>query len=134
MERNFKKALDFVLRWEGEYSNNPSDPGGETKYGISKKAYPGLDVSSLTLEKATEIYQRDYWGPIGGDDLKEGFDVAAFDSAVNCGVRITLAWLSKSSSAMDLIMYRLSHYINLNKPMFLRGWVNRLLALWGEVR
>ena len=33
---NFDKAFELVIGHEGGYSNNPKDPGGETKYGISK--------------------------------------------------------------------------------------------------
>ena len=33
----FDKAFDLVIGAEGGYVNDPKDPGGETKYGISKK-------------------------------------------------------------------------------------------------
>lgn len=58
---DFSKAIDFVLDNEGGYSNNPADPGGETNFGISKRAYPYLDIKNLTREEAITIYQRDYW-------------------------------------------------------------------------
>lgn len=51
MDSNFTKAMQFISKWEGEYSNDPFDPGGETKYGISKRAYPNLDIKNLTKEK-----------------------------------------------------------------------------------
>ena len=54
--KDFDKALKFVLKWEGGYSNDPNDPGGETKYGISKRSYPELDISKLTLEQAKDIF------------------------------------------------------------------------------
>src|SRR5207302_958519 len=57
----FDKAIGTVLEHEGGYSFDPNDPGGETKYGISRKAYPGLDVKALTLDQAKAIYKRDYW-------------------------------------------------------------------------
>jgi lysozyme family protein len=57
----FQKAIDYVLANEGGYVNNPSDPGGETNFGISKRAYPFLDIKNLTREEAAVIYQRDYW-------------------------------------------------------------------------
>ena len=37
---SFQKAIEFVLRWEGGYVNDPDDPGGETNFGISKRAHP----------------------------------------------------------------------------------------------
>jgi len=60
MSDNFERCIAFVLRHEGGYVNDPRDPGGETKYGISKRAYPGLDIKNLTEEQAKEIYRQDY--------------------------------------------------------------------------
>ena len=57
----FDYALDFVLREEGGYTNNPNDPGGETNYGICKRNYPNLDIKGLTRAQAIAIYRRDYW-------------------------------------------------------------------------
>ena len=71
--------------WEGGYVNHPNDPGGETKYGISKKSYPDLDISSLTLDQALEIYKNDYWDKIRGDLLPYKIDTIIYDWAVNSG-------------------------------------------------
>lgn len=58
----FQKFFEeWVLKAEGGYSNNKKDPGGETKYGISKKQYPKVDIKSLTKKDAADIYYRDYW-------------------------------------------------------------------------
>ena len=40
----FERAIDKTLAWEGGYVNDPKDPGGETKYGISKRAHPDVDT------------------------------------------------------------------------------------------
>lgn len=60
-EDRFRYAVEVVLRHEGGYVNDPSDPGGETKYGISKRSYPHLDIANLTREEAIAIYRRDWW-------------------------------------------------------------------------
>jgi len=60
MKATFDNAVNFVLQWEGGYSNDPEDPGKETNFGISKKSYPGLDIKNLTKEKAREIYYLDF--------------------------------------------------------------------------
>ena len=60
-DSTFEKSFLFVLKWEGGYVNDPNDPGGETKYGISKRAYPTLDIKNLTIEQAKNIYFKDYW-------------------------------------------------------------------------
>jgi lysozyme family protein len=58
---NFDIAIGPVLANEGGYVSNPNDPGGETKYGISKRQYPDLDIKNLSLDQAKEIYRRNYW-------------------------------------------------------------------------
>ena len=57
----FSDAIDTVLAQEGGYVNDPLDPGGETKWGISKRQYPDLDIKAITREEAVAIYKRDYW-------------------------------------------------------------------------
>ena len=58
----FKKAFDDLINWEGEqYTKDPDDPGGETKFGISKKAFPNLDIKNLTKDEAEKIYYDGYW-------------------------------------------------------------------------
>jgi len=85
-EERFRHAVEVVLRHEGGYVNDPADPGGETKYGISKRAYPHLDIAGLTREQAIEIYRRDWWDRYGYDRIRS-LDVATkvFDLAVNMG-------------------------------------------------
>ena len=61
----FDDAFEALMAHEGGYANDPRDPGGETKYGISKRAYPAVDIRNLTLEAAKAIYKRDYWRPVG---------------------------------------------------------------------
>ena len=50
-----------LIRREGGYVNDPADAGGETKYGISKRSYPNLDIANLTKQEAYSIFERDYW-------------------------------------------------------------------------
>lgn len=83
-------ASDWILQTEGGYVNDPADPGGETKYGISKKAYPNVDIKNLTLDKAREIYRRDYWTACRCDDLPQRVALAVFDGAVNMGVKTSV--------------------------------------------
>lgn len=82
---SFNKAVEFVLKHEGYYSNDPSDAGGETKFGISKRAYPNLDIKNLTRDKAIDIYKRDYWDKLPAD-LPIPIRCVLFDCAVNTGV------------------------------------------------
>jgi lysozyme family protein len=81
---SFKLAIPSVINNEGGYENNPADPGGETKYGISKRKYPDLDIKNLTLEQAMEIYQRDYWDT-AWEALPQDIATKLLDMAVNMG-------------------------------------------------
>ncbi len=97
---DFAKALAFALKWEvgnapnGGYTNDPRDPGGETKYGISKRSYPHLDIANLTLDAARDIYHYDYWLASGNQDshcseLPWPLNAVHFDCTVNVGNRKT---------------------------------------------
>ena len=81
----FQKAVALILKHEGGYVNDPRDPGGETNFGISKRAYPTEDIAGLTRARATELYHRDYWQGIKGDELPAPLALVVFDMAVNAG-------------------------------------------------
>ena len=65
----FDRCIRAVLSEEGGLSDHQQDPGGLTKYGISRRAYPDLDIRRLTMDDVIEIYRRDYWNPVHGTDL-----------------------------------------------------------------
>lgn len=54
-------AIRQVISLEGGYVNNKKDSGGETKYGISHKAFPDVDIKNLTEQEAKDIYFKHYW-------------------------------------------------------------------------
>ena len=155
---SFEKAIEFVLKHEGGYVFDRDDPGGETKYGISKRAYPQLDIKSLTKEEAKAIYRRDYWEKIKGDELPFKVACVLLDSAVNCGVFKASLWfqmaikqICKENIVLDgiigkktlkafksckvcnvalfVIGLRIDHYISLNKTKYLKGWLRRVADL-----
>jgi lysozyme family protein len=90
---DFDQAFERLIGHEGGYVNNPKDPGGETKYGISRRSYPAEDIANLTLERAKAIYLRDYWGPAGCDAVPDGLKFDVFDAAVNSGVTTAIRLL-----------------------------------------
>jgi lysozyme family protein len=93
---NFDQAFERLIGHEGGYVNNPADPGGETKFGISKRAYPGEDIAGLTLERAKALYLRDYWGPAGCDAVPDHIRFDLFDAAVNAGVKRSVQMLQSA--------------------------------------
>ena len=68
-----KEVIDGIIRAESdEYTNNPNDRGGPTKYGITLATLRSLpsygdataaDVQKLTREKAEQIYSDIYCYP-----------------------------------------------------------------------
>lgn len=91
--RVWESAFDLLMKNEGGYVDNPHDKGGKTKYGISKTSYPNEDIENLTIERAKEIYKRDYWSRCKCDSLPDALAVAVFDFAVNSGVNRAIRYL-----------------------------------------
>src|SRR3954462_14266314 len=96
----FAAALDFVLKREGGYHIDPIDPGGETSFGISKRAYPGLDIKALTRDKAASIYFTDYWCKAGCPTLPAPVALVGFDAAVNAGVSAAASMFKDARAAV----------------------------------
>ncbi len=92
----FDRALEFVLRYEGGICDDPRDSGGLTKFGISQKAYPALDIRALTLPEAKDIYRTDYWNACKCNELPAPLAIILFDSAVNQGTKIAIRSLQKA--------------------------------------
>lgn len=82
----FDTCVQFVLNEEGGYSHNPKDPGGETRYGISKRAYPDLNIKELKINQAIDIYNRDYWILGRCHLLPDRMQLCFFDACVNQGI------------------------------------------------
>lgn len=145
---NFDIAFDRLMGHEGGYSDDKNDPGGETNWGISKRAYPGIDIRALTRDGAKEIYLRDYWQPLG--DAHPAIKFQVFDFAVNGGLATGLRklqaavgvaddghWGPHSAAALaametnDVLMrfnaQRLRFYTSLRLwPTYGKGWTNRV--------
>jgi lysozyme family protein len=98
---NFDDAFAKVIGNEGGYVNDPQDPGGETKYGISKRAYPNEDIAGLTLDRAKAIYRLHYWAAAGCDAVPELLKFEVFDMAVNQGVSASVKALQYAAGVED---------------------------------
>lgn len=155
---DWQKSIAFVLEMEGsaEVENDPLDRGGQTKFGISKSAYPNVDIANLTLDQAKDIYRRDYWAAVHGDELPWPFSIATFDCAVNQGSGIARRILQlalrievdgnigpKTVSAAHaageevvrrFLSLRLAHYTRIcvdhpDQLHWATNWANRVLRL-----
>lgn len=144
MNDNFEKCVQFIFDREGRvFENDPNDPGGGTKFGISHKAYPNLGIENLTEDQAKAIYLRDYWNVMKCDNLAQQFGprfaLAVFDTAVNQGVGMATDILEEMSgeslfTTEKYLLKRLRHYSNLiqKKPdleRYCHNWMLRVIKV-----
>lgn len=102
---NFDRAFDLLLGHEGGYSNHPSDPGGETMWGVTRRValqegYQG-DMHALPLDIAKTIYRKRYWDAVQADQLPESVRYTVFDAAVNSGPTQAIKWLQRALDVGD---------------------------------
>jgi len=99
MSNDFEKSLAFVLKHETEFEkghygdmdfvrteHDPHDAGGTTRFGIDQRSHEGVDIDKLTVEQATQIYRKDYWGKGNCQELPWPISLAHFDGCVNVGI------------------------------------------------
>jgi len=157
---NFIDAIVKTLAKEGgaKFTDVPNDKGGATKFGISQAAYPTLDIRNLTEQQARDIYKRDYWDRVRGDDITSQLIAEnIFDTAVNMGVRTTSRLVqnmleidpadgvigsaslgvinqqSEKDFMLKFTIIKIGYYAsicnkNREQSKFLLGWVNRALG------
>jgi lysozyme family protein len=154
-DKRRENIIDLIIEIEGgdKLVDDPRDPGGLTKYGISQRAFPSEDIRGLTIERARELYTTHYWNPIRGDELPWGYALSMFDCAVNQGVGSSIRFMQRSlginadgafgpitlrtllaSNVIDVVPEfmdrRLQHYMSLpNYDRFGRGWRKRLFHI-----
>jgi len=156
----FDLAIGKTLAHEGgaTFTDDPTDRGGATKYGISQLAYPDLDIRNLTEQQARDIYKRDYWDRVRADEItSQAVAENIFDTGVNMGVRTgsrlaqvaaeiepadgiigsqSLKVINKCNEELFISNYtiakiaRYAYICNRNKSQkrFLLGWINRALG------
>lgn len=98
---SFELCFDRLIKTEAEYVNNPDDPGGETKWGISKRSYPHLNIASLTRDDARQIYLGDFWNRVNADRLPDSVAYQLFDFAVNSGIETAVRYLQRALRVAD---------------------------------
>lgn len=97
----FADVFARTLGHEAGYVNDPHDPGGETKWGISQRSYPDLNIRDLTRDQAMHIYERDFWLRVDADKLPGSVAFQLFDFAVNSGIETTVRYLQRAVGVAD---------------------------------
>ena len=155
MSKNFQKSLKRVLKHEGGYVNHPSDPGGETNFGITKSTarsygYHG-SMRTIPMTVVEKIYKSQYWDAMSCENFDCALAYQLFDAAVNHGLlnarkilqrtikvkddgiigAVSLAAIRQLDTADLVQMFnaeRISFYTRISTfPTFGRGWMNRMV-------
>lgn len=156
-----KESIVRTIELEGGFTDHPDDrgnytPSGElkgTKYGISARAYPSLDIKNLSYEEAYKIYELDYWDKVVKIHYPREIKPMMFDMAVNHGINgankilqraakvkadgiigpVTMLAV-KNVTITDLALERCKRFalITEKRPknlVFLKGWINRVIEM-----
>ena len=106
-------------------------------------------MRGLTPEKVAPLYEQRYWRPTYCEVLPRGLDFLIFSMGINAGTGRSIKLLQsclgcvadgvigprtmeliKSANVADLIQRfseaRRNYYRSLNKPVFEKGWLNRV--------
>ena len=108
------------------------DRGGPTKYGISQRAYPKLDIKNLTREQAIELAKKDYWDKNKIDQLDPSLREIHFDTAFNKGNSAAQKLLERSGGDPTKYLDERQKYYNEivksdpSQKKFQKGWANRV--------
>ena len=154
---DFGKAVARLIDREGGYVKDADDAGGETKFGISKRSYPALDIPNLTKEDARDVYFADFWDPLSCDSFaSQVVAEAVLDFAVTSSVKRSVRALQQAAGVAidgvvgpqtlaaiaaggDLVaarftVIRMAYYAELARKQkknqkFLAGWILRSAAV-----
>lgn len=131
----FEEAMAFVLKHEGGYVFDPSDPGGETRYGIAKRSHPNVDIKNLTLQGALDIYLKEYWNCYQLEQLTSPLTVVVMDSYVQHNPNKVKQFITDAKGDWnEIISHRRIYYLQLIEKnptlfKFKNGWMARLTDL-----
>jgi len=80
----FVAVVTFVISvLEDPLGTGNTDSGGLTRWGISQKAHPDVDVANLTKDEAIRIYHDEYWMPARCDLLPRALALQFFTAYIN---------------------------------------------------
>lgn len=155
----FDRAAEWILAREGEWGKVPNDRGGRTRFGISERSFPNVDLDTLTWPGAKELYRTEFWAKVKGDSLGWPLGLVVFDWAVISGALRPVMELQRAvgvkadgiigpktlaamvrlpahQTALRLLAERVDFHVadwNLNQEQPLEGWMNRVVLLGVEL-
>lgn len=137
-EQGFDYCVNFVIDALEGGDAMVVDSGGKTKFGISQKAHPTLNIPELTRAMAVAIYREQYWTPAGCELVPWPFNLIVFDTAVNEGVTQAVKMRLKAYNWAEMLMERVGRYAHLadspEMTKFFRGWIGRCVTLYNKAK
>lgn len=108
MSDAFDAAIADLLGVEGDFSDDPADSGGATRYGITeavarRHGYTG-SMRALPAETAKAIYRADYWDAQNLNAvamLSRRVAWELFDTGVNCGISVAGEFLQAALNVFN---------------------------------
>lgn len=102
---NFEQAFDALIQHEGGYANLANDPGGETRYGITKavareNGYTG-DMRQLPLETAKQIAKVKYWDKVQAEVWPPALRFDLFDCTYHSGPTQAIKLMQRALNVAD---------------------------------
>jgi lysozyme family protein len=156
MGSDVNTVFSFIVSEEGStFTDNPADPGGCSKYGVTLSTWKNYigdstvtcnELKSITYLQALAVFKRNYWGVASA--LPTGLDLCVADMSYNAGYKNatlilqrvvgavddgvlgpkTLASVNAYNPAKAIIQYGVlcaDYYKSLNNPVFIKGWLAR---------
>jgi len=110
---DFNEAFNATMGHEGGYVDDPTDSGGETYRGISRRFNPGwpgwkfIDVMKPNIDDdhldkfVRKFYKMLYWDKNRLDEFDQKTANEMFDTGVNMGARKAAKFLQRALSALN---------------------------------
>lgn len=101
---DYRILKPFILKWEGEFVNDPNDSGGATNKGVTLatfRRYKGAsatvdDLKAITDEDWTAIFKQMYWDKFKADEIQS-----------QCVANLCVDWLWMSGTKAIKYVQRL---------------------------
>ena len=153
-DNELRQSLCPDRRRRRRLRQRPADPGGETKYGISHRAHPDVDIKSLTLDQARTSIGATI-GSLQAATVCRSASASGVRCAVHHGVKTATSCCSDAlkvaddgefgpvtrgtltardtNETADLLMAQRMLYLMTCSawPTYKLGWANGVLALRG---
>lgn len=101
---NFNETMKLMLNLEGGKTDEKSDRGGRTNFGITQRTYndwlkqnklKSSDVFKISKDRALKIYRKQFWGVIKGDQLPHNVAKAIMSMALTDGPQDSIRFVQK---------------------------------------